>query len=545
MLLASGARIIDLYDLLDRAGSVALRFTRRYINIPLTAAITGVFGNRFGGDALDWNKLIYTPLVIVAAICTVAFALKLPRMLNAAKRRYTRIQGQVDMVQLKRNRRRQHAHTLWHRHFKYHSLSQYPHSDFETNESHYLAARQSLVDDLDHGLSTGSIDHLELKNSTAHERRQALARLALAMEYESPASDGAESCETAFYRTLIYSLRSEESQTVAQEKSGYAFREYKSWLRRTFFDPNDVPLAARLDKQMRLHRVARQLKADGVSHDPRLQLNCYFFASLTQMFWHKNTTRKVNLRVGTALGQLSRKFNTDLTVQSVLWPGNHLHQSYQVSLHDGSVLGDELRQTAKTIIRSVYGNNLADAQNMLDRATLNNFAKIKGLRVLCDIDYCTGTGLDQSYLQDLKEMDCSPKLYHYHQEFVARSIEAVDLFSAWLDENHPGSDHSPRQLAALRDAFHRNWHGLRERLGLPHVSRFNINRTITRRLVQKLRPNSSEIEAVIGDATTGQQVRSFEADRDAIRLFDCVAHLEHDTYLDLITSLGDFPDGSP
>ncbi|MBG85331.1 MAG: hypothetical protein CMO80_00310 [Verrucomicrobiales bacterium] len=540
VLLASGAKIFDLYDLMDRAGTVTFRFTKRYINIPLTAAATGLFGNQFAGDGtFDWNALIYTPLIIVAAIGTVGFALKLPSMLSAAKRTYARIQGQINMMQLKRNRRDEHATVLWERHFKYHTLAEHKEAALADNEADYLKTRNKVVEELEKGLSFDSIDHLELENTSGPARRQALHDLVLAMEYETPTSAGVESCEAAFFRTFIYSLRSDESQKNTQEKSGYVFREYKSWLRRTFFDPTDVPLSARLKKHMRLNLVTKQLKGDGVTHDPRVKFNWYVFPGTFQSFWHSNTTRKVSIMVGAVLSGLGKKYNTHLTVQSVLWPGNYRHDSFQIKAKDGKILGDELHEAGRMIMRSVYGQDADNARHMLDRATLNNFVQVKGLRVLCDSAYCTSE-LGQNYLDDLKAMNCSETLFEYHQETVKNATAAMKQFEEWLKENRPEILESQQQLAALRDAFHRNWNGLREKLGFPAPSRFNINRSLARCLRRWLRCKLRKVDALIDYISSDEGVRSFNEDRDAIRMYDCLAHLERDTYEDLIFALAEY-----
>lgn len=542
VLLASGAKIFDLYDLMDRAGTLTFRFTKKYINIPLTAAATGLFGNRFGGSSFDWNALIYTPLIIVAAICIVGLALKLPSMLSAAKRSYARIQGQINMVQLKRNRRSDHAHTLWERHFKYHTLAEHAEAALPQNEENYLKMRKQIVGELESGLSFESIDHLELENTSGPARREALRELVIAMEYETPTSAGVESCATAFFRTFMYSLRSDESQKDTQEKSGYVFREYKSWLRRTFFDPNDVTLASRLKKHMRLNTVARQLKGDGVAHDPRVRFSWYVFPAAFQSFWHSNTTRKVSILVGAQLSRLGRKYNTHLTVQSIFWPGNHQRAAFQIKAKDGKLLGDELREAGRMIIRSVYGGSSADARTMLDRATLNNFVEVKGLRVLCDAAYCTGQGVAQTYLSDLADMNCSETLLDHHREFVDRSNVAMKQFEDWLREQRPEVFDSHHRLAAVRDAFHRNWNGLREKLGFPPPSRFNINGSLVRICRRWLRCKMRKVDALVDYIISEEGVRSFNEDRDAVRMYDCLAHLERETYEDLILALAEYED---
>ena len=147
----------------------------------------------------------------------------------------------------------------------------------------------------------------------------------------------------------------------------------------------------------------------------------------------------------------------------------------------------------------------------------------------------------------LEQIGCSDRLYQYHQDFVERSTRAIQAFDRWLQDHHPEAFDDPHKRAALRDAFHRNWHGLRERLGFPQECSFNISNPLTRRLGTRLRGQSHPVRDIIAQVTSDDGVRAFQADRDAIRLFDCIAHLEYETYRDLITSLGDYPapaDGS-
>ncbi len=536
----SGFKVFDLYDLMDRAGTVTIRFTKKYINIPLTAAATGLVGNQVGGDAFDWNKLIYTPLIITAIICLVGISLKAPNFLSAAKRDFARLRGQLDMVQLKRNRRRQHARQLWTRHYGYQTSSLFSDEEIEQAENDYRNARVRLVSELETGLSEDSIDHLELENFDKEDRTKALGNLAEAMEFESPTTAGIERCETAFIRTLMYSLRSDEAQKQTQEKSGYVFREYKGWLRRTFFDPHDPPFTATMDTDVRLSNIRQQLKRDGVQHDPRVRLNWFIFPGLAQRFWHSNTTRKVSLLVGLALYRLSRKYNTHLTVQSVLWPENWKHASFQLTARDGKCLADELHAAGKKIIRLVYGNSPEQARRMLDRATLNNLVQIKGLRLLADYAYCSGDDLNQEYLTDLQALGCTGELFEYHSDIVEQSEAAMEFFVVWLKKNHPERCQHPRQLIALKDAFHRNVFGLRRILNLDSKTLFNLQTSLGRSVKSLFQRGLKTADEIIEQVGSDEGILAIEEERNSLRIYDTIAHLEQDTYQDLIEKLGEY-----
>ena len=542
-LIASGVKIFDLYDLMDRAGTYTFRFTRKYINVPLTAAATGLLGNQVGGDAFDWNKLIYTPLFITAGICAVGLALKVPNFLSAAKRHFARLQGHINMVQLKRNRRAQHAKLLWDRHFVYHTREAFTEDEMAAAERSYLQTREQLIKELESGLSSKSIDHLELENLEGADREDALADLALAMEYETPTSPGIETCESAFHRTLMFSLRSDEAQRETQEKSGYSFSEYKTWLRQTFFDSSHPPLAGHLATDVRVRNLKRQLKHDGVDHDTDVRLNWYIFPGLAQRFWHANTIRKVNLLIGKTLSLLSRKYKTHLNVQSILWPGNHRHAAFQVTANDGAVLGDELHEAARAIIRRVYGEDRGRAALMLDRAMLNNFIETKGLRALVDYAYCSGDGLDQSYLEDLDALTCCGALYKYHERFVLRARAAMVDFEKWLADERPGLTKNKRAMSAIRDAYHRNWEGLRELVASNGgADCYNIRTSYSRFLGCLLGGRTRQLKQILDRLENEEVIRQLRAERDAIRIYDTIAHLEYDTYRDLIERLGEYDD---
>ncbi|MFT4589309.1 MAG: hypothetical protein ACI9VS_001758 [Candidatus Binatia bacterium] len=55
---------------------------------------------------LIFTPLIFTPLIFTAGIFVMGLGLKVPSLLNAAKRNFARPQGHRNMVQLKRKRRR-------------------------------------------------------------------------------------------------------------------------------------------------------------------------------------------------------------------------------------------------------------------------------------------------------------------------------------------------------------------------------------------------------------------------------------------------------
>jgi hypothetical protein len=254
-LLSSGVRVFDLYDLMDRMGTMTIRFTKKYISVPLTAAATGLLGNKIGGDAFDWQKLIYTPLIITGGICVVGLALKIPNLCSSAKRNFARLQGHRNMVQLKRNRRAEHAKVLWNRHFVYLTREKYSEKEMALAEEKYNESRRKLAEELEEGLSEDSMGHLELHDFSCDERRERIEELVVAMEFETPTSPGVEVCETAFFRTLMYSLRSDQAQEETQKKSGYDFREYKSWLRETFFESSRPPLAKIEANDIRIRHI--------------------------------------------------------------------------------------------------------------------------------------------------------------------------------------------------------------------------------------------------------------------------------------------------
>lgn len=539
ILFVNGLRVFDLYDLMDRAGTYTFRLTKRYINIPLTAAATGVLGHEVGGEAFDWQKLIYLPLLITAGICAAGMALKVPNLLSAAKRDFARLQGQVNMMQLKRHQRRHHARVLWDRHFQHHTRERFSEEEIAAAERDYGERHERLVRELEAGLSDASVDHLELENLKGSERREAIRKLAEAMEYVTPTSPGVERCRSAFERTLRYSLHSEESQRGTQERSGYDFSAYKTWLRQTFFDHAQPPLSAHLQTDYRLGCVRAQLRRDGVRHTPRVRERWFAFPGLSQRFWHANTIRKVNLKVGAALSWLSRKHRCGLNVQAILWPGNWRRAAFQVKAADGSVLGEELRAVARRIMREVYGSNRRAALLMLDRATLNNFIQTKGLRVLADYAYCVGEGVEPGYLEDLRNLGCGGELLAEHERFVADARAAMREFTGWLGKNHPDRLEDPVGMAVLRDGYHRNWQGLRE--AVPgSAGGHNLYGFTFWRCWRRGEWMGGDADRLVAELGRDETRTVFREERDAIRMYDALAHLEQDTYADLILKLAEF-----
>ena len=536
-LLSSGVRVFDLYDLMDRMGTVTFRFTKKYINIPLTAAATGLLGREVGGEGFDWQKLIYTPLIITAAICAVGVALKVPNFLSSAARNFARLQGHLNMVQLKRNRRHHHARMLWQRHFIYHTRERYSDEEMAEAEKQYQANQKKLVDELESGLSGDSVDHLELENLTGNDRREMLEELGKAMEYETPTSPGIEKCESGFFRTLMYSLRSDDAQQETQEKSGYVFQEYKAWLRETFFDSSLPPLAKKFAADSRIARIIAQLKNSAVGHDLNVRSNWYVFPGVAQAFWHKNTIRKVNLKVGGALARLTHRYHVHLTVQAILWPGNWKHWADTES--EGHSLGEELREAGRQTIRQVYGQTREEALKMLDRAMLNNFMQTKGLRVLADYAYCSGEGIEQSYLSDLKDLGCSGPLMDYHKGFVEQARASMACLDRWLKEKRPELLEEKDKLGLVRDAFHRNLHGFREAIERGGSCCFNVRRSTLGGFMNRL-GRAPRASTVLDGILTDQSCRKLREELDAMRIYDVVAHLEYETYRELVEKLGEF-----
>ncbi|MGB0579412.1 MAG: hypothetical protein ACPGVU_06900 [Limisphaerales bacterium] len=536
-LLSSGARVFDLYDLMDRMGTVTFRFTKKYINIPLTAAATGLLGREVGGEGFDWQKLIYTPLIITAAICAVGVALKIPNFLSAAARNFARLQGHLNMVQLKRNRRHHHAGVLWRRHFVYHTRERYSEEQMAESEKQYGLSQKKLVDELDAGLSEETIDHLELENLTGNDRREMLEELGRAMEFETPTSPGIETCESGFYRTLMFSLRSDDAQRETQEKSGYVFQEYAAWLRETFFDSSHPPLAKKFGTDSRIARIMAQLKKSAVGHDLNVRPHWYVFPGVAQAFWHKNTIRKVNLKVGGALARLTKRYRVHLTVQAILWPGNWKHWADEDS--EESTIGEELREAGKQTIRQVYGETRPEAMRMLDRAMLNNFMQTKGLRVLADFAYCSGEGIEQSYLTDLSELGCSGSLLDYHRGFVEQAKASMACLDAWLKKHRPELLDEADKLALVRDAFHRNVNGFREAVERGGSCCFNVRRSMLGGLMSRL-GRSPRAGSILDGILTEESCRQLREERDAMRMYDVIAHLEYETYRDLVEKLGEY-----
>jgi hypothetical protein len=51
-----------------------------------------------------------------------------------------------------------------------------------------------------------------------------------------------------------------------------------------------------------------------------------------------------------------------------------------------------------------------------------------------------------------------------------------------------------------------------------------------------------KVDALIDYIISEEGVRSFNEDRDAVRMYDCLAHLERETYEDLILALAEYED---
>ncbi len=241
-----------------------------------------------------------------------------------------------------------------------------------------------------------------------------------------------------------------------------------------------------------------------------------------------------------SLSRLSRKYQTHLTVQAILWPGNWQHAGFQIKGADGSLLADELHDAARDTVRQVYGRDAGDARRMLDRAMLNNFMQTKGLRVLADYAYCSGEGLDQNYLEDLQQLGCTGELFAYHEGFVRQAGEAMGCFHRWLAKNRPELLDKPVPLAVLQDAFHRNWKGLRELIEGGDACRYNLGWSLTRNLANRFTRQADPAARIVDEVIGAEGLREFREERDAMRIYDAIAHLEYDTYRDLIDKLGEY-----
>ena len=97
-------------------------------------------------------------------------------------------------------------------------------------------------------------------------------------------------------------------------------------------------------------------------------------------------------------------------------------------------------------------------------------------------------------------------------------------------------------MAVLRDAFHRNWKGLRELVEGGELCRYNLGWSLTRSLSNRFARQGDAAVRIVGEVTGEEGMREFREERDVMRIYDAIAHLEYGTYRDLIDKLGEYSD---
>jgi len=434
-------RVVDTRDILCGIGSFLYRRSLRYSVLALCFGILGNIANRLGFPGLTPKQAIGLPVLVWSCAFLGGLALKfIPSLISL---RLITVAQACDLNLMEDYRKSlapRYLDRLWNRTFQHEADLLYSEEEKK--------AEQEMIDRERDRLRT----HLAgLRPETlAFLGNPDLDELVTSLLYTMPLSAAVEKTRDGFLISAMYAHRSAEHQLREEGLTGLSLSLFEDWCDGAYFDRSDVKLMEQYLGNPTLNAIREQI------HLPLSYALREAFLRMQQRIWFAMVTRRMSVGVGNAVEYLNGRYGTTrFNAQILLWPD--AENDPAVAAMPGA-REDVLAQRAK-ILHCVFGDDLADAESMVDRMFLFSFLGATELRLRYDAEYCDGS-LGYSVFDDMKAEGFSGM--SRQEAFVKASTRDLETFAAYLSARIPEILDDREALRASRIAFHTDRDGLKQ-----------------------------------------------------------------------------------
>lgn len=486
-------RVIDTRDILCGVGSFLYRRSLRYSVLALGFGILGAIANRLGFPGLTPKQAIGLPVIVWSCAFLGGLALKLiPNLISLRLITLAQASDLNLMEDYRKSLAPRYLDRLWIRAFKHEADMFY--SDEEKK------AEQEMID-RERDRLRAHLARLQAE-TLAFLGKPDLDELVTALMYSMPLSAAVEKTRDGFMISAMYAHRATGHQLQEERSTGLSLSLFEDWCDGAYFDRSDVKLVEQYLGNPTLSAIKQQIRM------PFTYALKDALLRTQQRIWFALVTRGMSVAVGNAVESLNRRYGTTkFNAQILLWPS--AENDTAVAMLPGAK--EDVLAQRKKILRRVFGDTLADAENMVNRMFLLSFLSATEMRLRYDAEYCDGS-LGYTVLDDMKAEGCCD--LSGYESFVKASTQDLDTLAAYLSASAPEILDDREALRASRIAFHIDKDGLR----------------------QAVRDNPDRAAQVVANAVTEKATYSHRL--VCLRQFHELTRIQLRSYKELVRELG-------
>jgi hypothetical protein len=272
-----------------------------------------------------------------------------------------------------------------------------------------------------------------------------------------------ESTREGFIASAGFALKQALPQKLQRAMTGFDLSLIEDWYDGAFFTANDN----KLKKQFAANRNLR-----GIRNEIGVPVLTRFKEALSghpDPLWFSLTMKKVGMSVGTLMSRMNAEYVSKRTpsyfdAQDFLWADEKsddlIHDNFG---ENAAAILQELRDSRRTMIRSIFSANKPDACIQIHRMFGRDFANAMDLRLDYDIEFSAGL-LDNDPVGDIAELQemipCAVFPLKRAKSKIARARAILETADDFLAEYLTGMADRPLETRAARTAFYLDKHAI-------------------------------------------------------------------------------------
>jgi len=448
-------RVIGVAQVLFLAGKWLKRKGIRYTSLAVVVAAGAIAADMALGS-VDVSKLKVVLLPGVIAVLTFGVGNTLIGISNLFSSEKLLV-ADANSMNLMEDRKKcdmdRHLEILWERVFKYESRlcnrdDCREADDIRTNREQLAAFVRTWPGEMKR--------HFGIDDGCFDEFLQYI-------EQFRPLSEKMESTREGFIASAGFGLKHTLPQKLQRTMTGFDLSLIEDWYDGAFFTANDN----KLKKQFAANRTIR-----GIRNEIGIPVLTRFKEALSghpDPLWYSLTMKKVGMSVGRLMSRMnaeyvSKRSPSYFDAQDFLWADaksdNLIHDNFG---ENAAAILQELRDSRKKMIRSIFSANKSDACIQIHRMFGRDFANAMDLRLDYDIEFSAGL-LDNDPAGDIGELQemipCAVFPLKRAKSKVHRAKGVLETADDFLAEYLPDVAAEPLKRRAARTVFHLDKHAV-------------------------------------------------------------------------------------
>ncbi len=283
------------------------------------------------------------------------------------------------------------------------------------------------------------------------------------IEQFRPLSEKMESTREGFIASAGFALNHALPQKLQRAMTGFDLSLIEDWYDGAFFTANDN----KLKKQFAAHSTIR-----GIRNEIGIAALTRFKEALSghpDPLWHSLTMKKLGMSVGTLMSRMnaeyvSKRSPSYFDAQDFLWGDEKSDNLISDNFgENAAAILEELRDSRKKMIRSIFSANKSDANIQVHRMFGRDFANAMDLRLDYDIEFSAGL-LDNDPVGDIGELremiPCAVFPLKRAKSKVNRARGVLETADGFLAKYLPDVAGEPLKTRVARTVFYLDKHAI-------------------------------------------------------------------------------------